>query len=225
MGRLCFKRTKGMHVKRKHKVVVGTAALFAAAGGGVAVAAAQSDSRSEDSKAIIDDAAEELGISPSKLSDALKKALGNRVEAAVAAGRLTSEEANALKERIASDEFPLLGGLRHHGSGHAGRLDAAADYLGLTETELRTDLESGKSLARVARDRGKSVDGLVNALVAAGKERIDAAVSAGRLTQAQADEMLDGLQSRMTELVNATRQGRSHFRPDAGFRNFDRPAA
>jgi hypothetical protein len=214
-----------MHVKRKHKVVVGTAAMLAAAGGGVAVAAAQADSRSEDSKAIIDDAAEELGISPSKLSDALKKALGDRIDAAVAAGRLTSEEANTLKERIASDDFPVLGGLRHHGFGHSGRLDAAAEYLGLTQAQLRADLEGGKSLAQVARDRGKSVDGLVNKLVAAAKERIDGAVSAGRLTQAQADEMLDGLQSRMTELVNATGQGRPHFRPDAGFRNFDRPAA
>jgi AraC-like DNA-binding protein len=215
-----------VHVKRKHKVVVGAAAMLAVAGGGVAVAAAQGDS-SEESKAIIDDAAEQLGISPSKLSDALKKALGDRVDAAVAAGRLTKDEADALKERIASDEFPLFGGLHHRGFGHFGpSLDAAAGYLSLTEAQLRADLESGKSLAQVARDRGKSVDGLVNTLVAAAKERIDSAVSAGRVTRAQADEMLDGLQDRITELVNATGLGRPHFRPNSGFRNFDhRPAA
>jgi hypothetical protein len=211
-------------MKRNNKIVVGAAAMLAAAGGGAAVAAAQSDSPSEENQAIIDDAAEELGISPSRLSDALKKALGDRIDAAVAAGRLTSDEASALKERIESGDVPLFGGLHQRGFGHSGRLDAAADYLGLTEAELRTELESGKSLAQVARDRDKSVDGLVDTLMAGVKERIDAAVSAGRLTQAQADEMLEDLQARLTERVNATGPGRPHSRFDGGFRNLD-PAA
>ena len=79
----------------------------------------------------------------------------------------------------------------------------------------------------MAQDRGKSVNGLVNTLVAAAKERIDSAVSAGRLTRAQGDEMLDGLQDRISNLVNATGLGRPHFRrPNSGFRDFDhRPAA
>src|SRR5215204_4622130 len=107
-------------MKRKHKVVVSAAAMLAAAGGGAALAASQADTRSEESEAIIDDAAEQLGISPSKLSDALKKAFGDRVDAAVAAGRLTQEEGNALKERIQSNDFPLFGGLHHHGLGRGG---------------------------------------------------------------------------------------------------------
>ena len=214
-------------MKRKHKVVVGAAAMLAAAGGGVALAGSQTDSRSEDSKAIIDDAAGELGISPSKLSDALKNALSDRVDAAVAAGRLTQDEANALKERIQSDDFPLLGGLHQRGGhvGWLGSLAAAADYLGATEAQIRADLESGKSLAQIARDRSKSVDGLVGALVAAAKERLDAAVSAGRLTRAQVDEMVTELNDRIADLVNETGLGRPHFRSDSGFRHFDRPPA
>ena len=215
-------------MKRKHKVVAGAAAMLAAAGGGAALAGSQADPRSEESKAIIDDAADQLGISPSKLSDALKKALGDRVDAAVAAGRLTQDEGNALKERIQSDDFPLFGGLHHRGLGRGGpfgSLNAAADYLGLTEEQLRSELAGGKSLAQVAKDRGKSTDGLVAALVAAAKERLDASVSAGRLTQAQADEMLDGLRDRIADMVNATGLGRPHFR--RGFRSSepDRPAA
>ncbi len=60
----------------------------------------------------------------------------------------------------------------------------------MTEAQLRTELMNGKTLAQVAKDKGKSVDGLVNALVADAKTRIDAAVKAGRLTQAQADQVL-----------------------------------
>src|SRR5262245_5871248 len=107
-----------MNLNRKHKIVLGAAALFAAGGGGAAVAASQSDSRSEDSKAIIDDAAGELGISPSKLSDALKQAFSNRVDDAVAAGRLSKAQGEELKERIESEDFPFFGGVHPRGYGH-----------------------------------------------------------------------------------------------------------
>src|SRR5436190_18306910 len=100
-----------MQLSRKSKYVVGAAALVAAAGGGAAaVAASQSSSPSEESKAIIDDAAGQLGIAPEKLSDALKKALADRVDAAVAAGRIAKAEGDALKARIQSDGFPIIGG-------------------------------------------------------------------------------------------------------------------
>jgi hypothetical protein len=73
----------------KRKVVAGAVAGLAVAGGGAAVAANQAGSPSEDSQAVLNDAAEQLGVKPAALSSALKKALANRVDAAVAAGRLT----------------------------------------------------------------------------------------------------------------------------------------
>ena len=220
-----------MQLKRKHKVMVGAAAMLAAGGGGAALASSQSGAPGTESKAIIDDAAGQLGISPSKLSDALKKALNDRVDAAVAAGRLTKEESAALKQRIQAGEFPLFGGL-HDGFGHFGHdgplggLDEAAGYLGLTEAQLRTQLDGGKSLAQVARDRGKSVDGLVDTLVAAAKKKLDGAVSAGRITKAEEDEMLSGLKDRIANLVNATGPEGPHFaRPGFGFRHIEGPPA
>ncbi len=212
-------------MRRKNKIAVGAAAVLAAAGGGAAIAASQTGSSSEESNAIIDDAAKQLGISPSKLSDALKTALSDRVDAAVAAGRLTKAEGDAIKERIQSDDFPVFGGL-HRGFGHFAHLDAAADYLGLTEAQLRSELEGGKSLAQVARDHGKSVDGLVDALVASAKEHLDDAVAAGRITKAQEDEQLAGLKERITSFVNATGLEGLHFgHPSHGFRHFSGPTA
>ena len=207
-------------MKNKHRLILGVVALLAVAGGGAAIAASDSSS-SADSKAVLDSAAKKLGISSTKLSDALKQALAERVDAAVAAGRLTKEQGDAIKQRINSGDFPLFGGRHERGFGHGGfigKLDAAADYLGLTEAQLRTQLESGKSLAQVAQAQGKPVSGLVDALVAAAKKRLDEAVAAGRLTKAQADEMLAGLRTRITSLVNSTGPaGRPHF----GFRHFD----
>lgn len=218
-----------MKLNRKAKILVGVAALLSAMGAGAAVAASQESSPSAESKAVIDDAAKKLGIPSSKLSDALKQALSDRVDAAVAAGRITKAEGDALKARIKSNGFPLFGG-PHHGFGHfgfIGRLESAAAYIGITEAQLRTELESGKSLAQIAKAHGKPVDGLIDALVAAAKDKLDDAVSAGRLTKAQETEMLSALKDRITSAVNNTDgSGEPHFRrPGVGLRHFDGPAA
>ena len=218
-----------MKLNRKSKIVVGAAAVLAATGAGAAVAASQDSSPSSESKAVIDDAAKQLGIPSSKLSDALKQALSDRIDAAVAAGRVTKAEGDALKARIQSNDFPIFGGHRGGSGRHEflGRLDSAAVYIGITEAQLRTELESGKSLAQVAQAHGKSVDGLIGALVGAAKEKLDQAVSAGRLTKAQETEMLGVLKDRITSIVNGTgRLGEPDFRrPGVGFRHFDGPTA
>jgi hypothetical protein len=199
---------------RRKLMVVGAAAL-AVAGGGAAIAATTADSPQEESKAVVEDAAKQLGVTPSKLSSALKQALENRVDAAVADGRLTKEQGDALKARIEAEDYPMLGGfgLVHHGGPgmHGfGHLGAAASYLGLTEAELATELTGGKTLADVAKAKGKSVDGLVSALVADEKQELDAAVAAGRITKAQADEMLANAKQRFTDMVNGTLPERGH---------------
>ena len=88
-----------------------------------------------------------------------------------------------------------------HGPGD--ELDAAASYLGTTAASLLTQLQAGKTLAQVATaTNGKSTAGLVAALVAAEKTEIAAAVTSGKLTQAQADQIAPTLTQRFTDLVN-----------------------
>ena len=212
-----------MERSTKRKVVAGAVVAAAIAGGGAAVAATQLRSPSEETQAIVDDAAAQLGVKPQALSDALKKALENRVDAAVADGRLTKEQGETLKRRIESGDAPLFfaPGLRGHGPfAHFGDLDAAAQYLGLTTDQLRTELQSGKTLADVAKAHDKSVDGLVDALVAAAKEHLDGAVAAGRLTQTQEDQILGDLKQRITDRVNGKLpqfNDRRGFRAPPGF--------
>jgi polyhydroxyalkanoate synthesis regulator phasin len=211
----------------KTKIAASAVAAAAIAGGGAAVAATQLRSPSEESQAVVNDAAAQLGVQPQALSNALKKALENRVDAAVADGRLTKEQGDALKQRIESGQAPLfeLGGGPggHDRGGHLGDLDAAASYLGLTEDQLRTQLQSGKTLADVAKAQGKSVDGLTDALVAATKKDLDDAVADGRLTKAQADRILADMKQRITDRVNGKLprfNDRPGFRPAPEFSNF-----
>lgn len=196
----------------KRKVVAGTVAALAVGGAGAGIAATQlRSSPGEESQAIVNDAAKQLGVTPSELSAALKKALENRVDAAVAAGRLTKEQGAELKKRIEAGDVPLFGGPGFAGPGHLrgfghlgppGDLDAAADYLGLTEAQLEKQLNTGKTLAQVAKSRDKSVDGLISALYDSAKKKLDAGVAAGRLTKAQEESILADLKSRLSEFVN-----------------------
>jgi hypothetical protein len=216
------------------RVIAATVAGLAVAGGGAAFAATQLGSPEQENQAVLKDAAKQLGVKPSALSAALKKALENRVDAAVAAGRLTKAQGDELKQQIESGNVPLFGGpgaflFPPEGVGPSfatprfgplfGRPGfgppfavtmrafaglVAASYLGLTDGQLRMRLENGKSLAEVAKAQGKSVDGLIQALVNAAKKRLDAAVAAGRLTRTQADSILSGLKAQVTAFVNGT---------------------
>ena len=63
----------------------------------------------------------------------------------------------------------------------------ASTYLGISATDLKSQLQGGKSLADVASTTaGKSRDGLVAALTTAANAKIDAQVTAGTLTSQQA---------------------------------------
>ena len=207
------------------KVIAGVAAALAVGGAGAGVAATKlaNNTPSEESKAIVNDAAKSLGVEPSKLSAALKKAYEDRIDAAVAAGRLTKQQGDELKQRIESGEFPLVGAPgfgRGHGGPHEFRhgLDAAATYLGLTEDQLRTQLESGKTLAQVAKAQDKSVDGLEAAMIKDATTHLDAAVKAGRLTAAQEQQILGDLKQHVDDLVNGKLPERGPGRPGFGFR-------
>jgi hypothetical protein len=192
----------------KLKLVGASLAVAAVAGGGAALAATKPWSPHDESQAVINDAAKQLGVSPAKLSEALKKALENRVDDAVAAGLLTKAQGDELKQRIESNDFPFPFGFGLHpgrGFGIAAQFDklsAAASYLGLSEAQLAAQLSQGKTLAQIAKQQGKSVDGLVGAMVKAVDEKIDAAVKAGTLTSAQADQLKAEVKQRVTNLVN-----------------------
>jgi hypothetical protein len=93
------------------------------------------------------------------------------------------------------------------GPGHgprAGSLNAIATYLGVTKAELRTARENGTSLAQLATQQGKSVDGLKQAIYDAAKADLDKAVTAGRITAAQEATRLSDLQSHLDDIVNST---------------------
>jgi hypothetical protein len=199
-----------MRFRSRRVIAIAVASLMVVAGGGAAIAASQSSANPAQS--FLDSVAKHLGISSQKLEDATKAAAIDQVDAALAEGKITKAQADELKARINSGEYPpffgpFFPGHFHHGPGlhmFGEKLSAAADYLGLTEAQLRDKLSNGQSLADVAKAQDRSVDGLKQAILDAGKTKLDQLVKDDELTQAQADEMLSRLKSHIDDLVNGT---------------------
>ena len=89
--------------------------------------------------------------------------------------------------------------LRHH------EFVVAANTIGVKPAELRSDIKAGQSVADVATAKGVSVDTVVNAVVKDASDKIDQAVTNGKLTQAKADTAKAKLPATVTKLVNAHR--------------------
>jgi len=208
----------------KQVLTIGSLVAILVIGAGVAAA----DSIGNDQDAFLNNVAKRLNVTPAALKAALKGASDDRIDAAVAAGKITKAQGDAMKARTAEGGVPFFGGGGHHGGdfghdgpGHGGpaSLDAAAKYLGLTAAQLHTQLESGKTLAEIAKAQGKTVDGLEKALTAATKTKLDAAVKAGAITQAQADDLLKRATDHLDDLVN----GKLGFHGHDGGRGFGGP--
>jgi len=80
-------------------------------------------------------------------------------------------------------------------------LDVAADVIGISEAELLASLRDGATLAEVAEANDVAPQAVIDALVAAATEAIDAAVEAGDLDADRAAALKEGLVERITERV------------------------
>ncbi len=102
----------------------------------------------------------------------------------VNAGTITQAQADAVAKALESARPE--GGPGHHGG---PGLTVAAKAIGISEAELRTAVQSGQTIADVARAKSVDVTTVIDAIVSEMNSHLADAVSNGKLTQAQADEM------------------------------------
>jgi hypothetical protein len=189
-----------------------TPAIVAASLAVVVLACAAPGAVAADRPSLADDLAARLGISADRLREAFTATLAARIDAAVAAGKLTPEQGAKLKERIANAKGLRLGawrGFAHRHHAHVARIAARANgsgpvatYLGMTREQLRAELRNGKSLAQIATEKGKTVAGLQAAILAPVKAALARAVANHRLAQQRADEILVRVTARVAKLVD-----------------------
>ena len=140
-----------------------------------------------------------------QLRETLKPLLDN--------GTLTQAQVDAVVGALKASE-PVGG---HRGGLRGGAdLSVAATTIGITADELRTALQSGQSIADVATAKGVAPQSVIDAMVAAMKQRLAESVTAGKLTQAKADELAASATTRITDVVNGVAKPGRGFgvRPD-----------
>jgi hypothetical protein len=82
---------------------------------------------------------------------------------------------------------------------------AASSYLGMDTTTLLTELRGGKSVADIANGleaQGKSAQGLIDTLTKTANDKLDAAVTANKLTADQAATLKPQIAAEIATFVN-----------------------
>ncbi len=144
----------------------------------------------------MDHLASALGTTRDTLNSAITQATNETIDQQVSDGKLSSEQAEKIKARGGSffAGFGGMGGDDDRGDGGlmfmggSGINEAIAGALGISTDELASQIKSGKSLAELAQGKEQAVK---DAIVAAVDAQLDQAVADGKMTQEQADQMLE----------------------------------
>jgi len=152
-------------------------------------------------------------------------AIASVLAALVTKGTITQAQADAVKAAFAA-AAPVRGfdgpgkGMGPLGEDRAALEALIAKTIGIDSAALRTRLAAGESLGAIA---GAKKAELIAVLVADETKRIDAAVTAGKLTAAQATTLKAGLTAHVTAEVEEVRGmgkgergGRGHGGPEMG---------
>lgn len=163
----------------------------------------------------LDRVAGKLGIESATLRDAVTSSANDEIDARVASGDLTQEQADAMKERVANAPDQAFGGIGrggpggHHGGpggfGFFGGGEELAAFLGTDATTLRTEMQAdGATLATVSESHGKSRDEIKAFLTDQIKAHLDEEVATGEHTQAEADAKLATFTTNLDAMIDGT---------------------
>jgi hypothetical protein len=125
------------------------------------------------------------GVAVKKVVDAIVAAETAELKERVADGDITQARADAILTNLTAritalvnTDVPAMGkgfgrhGMRGHGLPGLRDSTVLEDTLGMTREEIRTGLESGKSIADLAKEKGINVQKVIDTLVAEARARI-----------------------------------------------------
>jgi hypothetical protein len=149
--------------------------------------------------------AQQKNVSAAQVKAAVLAAVNARLDQAVQNGTVTSQQASDLRDYLnglpASDYLTPgalagrvgraggLGLLRDFGQLQSAAFGGAAQALGLTEAQLRSQLQSGQSLSAIARSHNVSADQIKSAVDNSVNTRLNQEVQDGTLTASQAQRL------------------------------------
>jgi polyhydroxyalkanoate synthesis regulator phasin len=212
---------------RKLWIVVGVVALVGILGatalGAIAFAQEEENGTSwpfDFRQKVHDAIAGALGLGAEEYDAAVDTARQQVLDEAVSEGVLTEEQAELMGERMAEGMGPggkggfgsRRGGMMGRAGGFGGMmggsqsslLSVAAETLNMSVEDLTAALENENTntIAAVATANGVDPQAIVDAFVAQRAEWLAESVADGRITQEQADYMLDHMEEEVLEHIN-----------------------
>jgi hypothetical protein len=170
--------------------------------------------------------ATEHNVDPAKVIATLVSDENSEIDAAVASGQLTQAQATQMKTQTTQRVTDFVNGTKpaHGPGGPGGRRGAlqaedeqvVATAVGISTTQLQTELTAGKTIAAIATEHGSTAANVISALVASENSEIDQRVSSGQLTAAQGAQMKTMTVQRVTDEVNGTEPAHGGFGGHAG---------
>ena len=146
-----------------------------------------------------------------------RERLGEVLAPLVEDGTITDAQSDAVIDALVA-AGPMHDG--RHGFGLRGDFaEDVSEVLGLSTEEIRSQLADGQSLADVAAAQGVETQAVVDAVVSAIQERLDAAVEAGRLTEDEAADKAEDVAEHAADLVERTFDGDGPRGPGRGMRH------
>ncbi len=168
--------------------------------------------------------AEEHGVNEDALLDGLMAAINVKLDEAVDDGDLTEEQAARFRteisehlqdlingdwpaegfgfERIRPIEPPFQGDHGFKFDLDLNPVEITADLTGTDSSEVHDALRNGQTLVEFAADHGVGEEELVNAIMTSVEEKAAEAVSAGDLTQDDADQIIANLEEHVRATIN-----------------------
>jgi hypothetical protein len=153
------------------------------------------------SQTFLGNLASTLNISQATLTGDIQTAETQTVNQAVSNGQLTQTQATKILSRISKGNFQLFGfgghrkGGNRKGSGAFMTLKPLASALGLTPKVLISDLRGGQTVAALASAKGITVAALQSAILSSVTSQLSQAVTNGKLTQTQENQILQNINS------------------------------
>ena len=157
-----------------------------------------------------------LGISVEEYDAAVEQAREQVVGKALDEGWLTEDQAEKMQERLERG-FGRRGGMDRGfmgphmgfmGRGGTSLFGAAAEKLDMSVEDLFVEIRDGKSIAEVAEEAGVDTQEIIDAYLAQLEENLTQAVEDGKITQNQADWMLEQATERAPDQLNNTFEDR-----------------
>lgn len=146
------------------------------------------------------------GMDVATLTQKLQTALNDRIDKAVASGKLTSEKAAQIKATQASE---IANKINQPWTGKQGKFgmdkgvgQTLQSILGMDATQLKEQLKSGKTLAQIATEKGISKADLTAKLQTGMEANLNKAVTDQKMTADKAAQIKSKIPQMVDRMIN-----------------------